>query len=254
MSTVEEVPDEDSLPQDDLSEHSRQSRGLSHELDSLFGAPTESAGEDGSPEPEQMALSNSEAIPPHQYDPIYGLQWVTDDNPFSVTPKWTREPTIDSIILTLKEVIGPDKQYIVDHCWDGVYTKIYSVSYDQKRFVMRVSLPVYPTLKTESEAATLQWIYDNTNLPVPRVQYFDSSGNNPIGFEWILMERMDGIPLSQCWDSVTSDAKERIVKQIAAYAAAAFERQFRGIGSLYPSLPNDPASPRLGGAVSMALF
>ncbi|XXG95154.1 Malate dehydrogenase, cytoplasmic [Hypoxylon texense] len=223
-------------------------------LESLFGKPTESTGGNEFEEPSAIPTI-SDTTPPHQDDPSYGLQWTSNEDPFSSTPRWTTEPTVGSIILTLKKAVNPHKEYIVDHCWNGVYNKIYSVSYDQKRCIMRVSLPVCPQLKTESEAATLRWICDNTNLPVPRVHCYDSSRNNPIGFEWILMDRMEGIPLSECWDSITQDCKKRIVRQIAAYAAVAFERQFRGIGNIHPSEPNDTsASPRLGEMVSMALF
>ncbi|KAI1079247.1 phosphotransferase enzyme family-domain-containing protein [Whalleya microplaca] len=129
---------------------------------------------------------------------------------------------------------------------------MYSVSYGNNHFIMRVSLPVCPKVKTESEVATLQWIYENTRLPVPRVKCWDSSRNSPIGFEWILMDRMDGTPLSQCWQSVTHDAKERIVKQVAAYAADAFKRQFKGgIGGLQPSNAN---RYHVGEMATMAFF
>lgn len=252
--TAEAMSSEDIVPQDDVSEYIRQSRDISQEIESLFGAPSESAGEYESPE---LAIASSlpEATPPHQDDPTYGLQWSSDGNPILDTPKWAVEPTIDSIISTLKKVIGSHEQYSVKHCWDGIYNKIYYVSYNQNRLVMRVSLPVCPRLKTESEVATLRWIDDNTRLPVPRVRCYDSSRDNPIGFEWILMDRMEGIPLSRCWETTYLGAKSRIVKQVAAYTAAVFKRQFRGIGSLYLSEPNNPDTTlRLGEMVSMALF
>ncbi|KAI1413868.1 kinase-like protein [Hypoxylon sp. FL1857] len=162
-------------------------------------------------------------------DPAHGLQWISNGNPFSPRPKWTIGPTIDSIILTLKAFIDQSGQYSVRQLWDGAYNRVYSVAYEDKRYVMRVSLPVCPRLKTESEVATLEWICKNTRLPVPNVICYDSSRNSPVGFEWILMGRIDGVPLSQCWQAVTRDAKERIVKQIVEYAAAAFKRQFEGV-------------------------
>lgn len=187
--------------------------------------------------------------------PAYGLQWANDGNPFSTRAEWTVVPTIDSIVLTLKEFIHQSKEYHVQHLWDGVYNKLYSVSYKEKHYVMRVSLPVCPKSKTESEVATLKWIHMNTRLPVPTVRCYDSTRNSPIGFEWILMDRIDGIPLSECWQAVTRDAKERIVKQIAEYAVTAFRGQFEGVGNIYP-LKSDPVSgsQHVGEMVSMALF
>ncbi|OTA84278.1 hypothetical protein M434DRAFT_83422 [Hypoxylon sp. CO27-5] len=175
-----------------------------------------------------------EAIAPHHDNPAYGLQWTNDDNPFSTRAEWTVVPTIDSIVLTLKKFINQSKEYHVQHLWDGVYSKLYSVSYEEKHYVMRVSLPVCPQSKTESEVATLNLIHKNTRLPVPTVICYDSTRNNPIGFEWILMDRIDGKPLSQCWQAVTQNAKERIVKQVAEYAVIAFRGQFEGVGNIYP--------------------
>ncbi|KAI1403631.1 hypothetical protein F4819DRAFT_505960 [Hypoxylon fuscum] len=214
------------------------------DLESLFGGPAES-----------IASTAQDIAALVRDNERYGLEWVRDGNSSSEMPKWTVEPTIYSIVLTLQKVIGPQNQYVVEHHWDGVLGKIYFVSYEQNHFVMRLSLPVCPNIKTESEVATLRWIYKNTNLPVPRVHHYDSSRTNPIGFEWILMDRLEGTPLSQCWHDITQDAKERIVKQVAAYAVVAFEKQFRGIGNIYPSELNDPESPpRVGEMVSMTLF
>ncbi|KAI2776309.1 phosphotransferase enzyme family-domain-containing protein [Daldinia loculata] len=200
-------------------------------IDSLFGDPVESINDDG----DKVGPLDSADIPPHHDDPAYGLQWTRDDSSFSVRPEWTVEPTVDSIILTLQKVVDPDKEYIVQHYWNGLYSKIYRVSYDGIRLILKVSLPVCPKSMTESEVATLRWIDENTRLPVPKVRHYDSSRNNPIGFEWVLMDRIDGSPLSQCWESITQGAKERIVKQIAEYAAISFRRQFKGIGNIYPS-------------------
>ncbi|KAI0134889.1 kinase-like domain-containing protein [Daldinia grandis] len=199
-------------------------------IDSLFGDPVESINGDGSKDG-PLGIAD---IPPYQDDPAYGLLWTRDDSSFSVRPEWTVEPTVDSIILTLQKVVGSDKEYIVQHEWNGLYSKVYRVSYDGIRLILKVYLPVCPKSMTESEVATLRWIHENTRLPVPKVRHYDSLRNSPIGFEWILMDRIDGIPLFQCWESITQGAKERIVKQIAEYAAISFTKQFRGIGNIYP--------------------
>ncbi|KAI8957177.1 kinase-like domain-containing protein [Daldinia sp. FL1419] len=167
-------------------------------------------------------------------DPAYGLRWVRDDGPLSVRSEWTVEPTMDSIIQTLQKVIDPNKHYIIRHCSNGAYSKIYSVSYDGIHLVLKVYLPVCPKSMTESEVATLRWVDRNTRLPVPKVRHYDSSRNNPIGFEWILMDRIEGLPLFQCWESITQGAKERIVKQVAEYATICFVKQFHGVGNIYP--------------------
>ncbi|KAI1098057.1 hypothetical protein F4804DRAFT_350820 [Jackrogersella minutella] len=199
MSSNNNEPFNEDIPsQNIIFEDERKRQSLSRDLDSLFGDV--SVTYEDTPEPA--------TLPPHQHDPAYGLRWTSEENIFSTIPEWTVEPTIDSIILTLQKVVDPYKQYNVAYLWDGLYNKMYSVSFDQKHLVMRVSLPVYPKMKTESEVTTLQWIYRNTRLPVP---------------------------------------KERIVKQVAEFAATSFQKQFRGIGNLYPSRSHEPGfQPRVG--------
>ncbi|KAJ8125932.1 hypothetical protein O1611_g7704 [Lasiodiplodia mahajangana] len=187
--------------------------------------------------------------------PERGLAWVKDG--LSFRPGWTVEPTIESIIATLKATIGADKEYKVQFLHQGVMSKLYDVSFDNQAFVMRVSLPICPRTKTEAEVATLDWVRQHTHFHVPRVRAYDSSRYNPIGFEWILMTKLEGIPLSKCWRSVTEGAKERLVKQIAAFTASTFNQQFHdGIGSIFNHATSDSDNRAhvLSQPVSMAFF
>ncbi|RIB15692.1 hypothetical protein C2G38_1910341, partial [Gigaspora rosea] len=52
-----------------------------------------------------------------------------------------------------------------------------------------------PQWKTESEVAVMEYIRLNTHIPVPKVYYWNSSVNNPVGAEYILMEYLPGICL-----------------------------------------------------------
>ncbi|KAI1125493.1 phosphotransferase enzyme family-domain-containing protein [Nemania abortiva] len=170
-------------------------------------------------------------------DPACGLAWSRGGGYTFAT--WTVEPTIESIIATLKTAIGINKEYDVRLLHKGASTKLYDVTFDNQAFVMRVSLPVCPRTKTEAEVATLDWVIQHTPLPVPRVRAYDSSRDNPLGFEWILMTKLEGTPLSQCWSSMTIGSKERLVKQIAAFAASTFDQPFDdGIGSIFKAAPN----------------
>ncbi|CAG8836687.1 4521_t:CDS:2, partial [Racocetra persica] len=44
--------------------------------------------------------------------------------------------------------------------------------------------------KTESEIAAIEYIRLNTNIPVFKIYYWNSSVNNPVGAEYILMEHL----------------------------------------------------------------
>lgn len=75
----------------------------------------------------------------------------------------------------------------------GAFSKLYKISTMSEACLMRVSLPVDPRYKTESEVATIEFARQNTSLPVPQIIAFDSNNENELGFEWILMEMMPGV-------------------------------------------------------------
>ncbi|KAI0437060.1 phosphotransferase enzyme family-domain-containing protein [Xylaria telfairii] len=201
--------------------------------DSLFGGAS-----DHGQSPSQVTLTNA-ANPDEKRpidisptpNPIYGVTWVIDG--LSQHPTWTVQPTVESIIATLKIAIGRHHDYSVKLLHDGKLSRLYDVCFDNQAFVMRVCLPVCPRAKTEAEVATLSWVSQHTSLPVPRVRAYDSSQNNPLGYEWLLMTKLEGKPLTACWPAVTMGSKERIVKQIAAFSVSAFRQPFhQGIGSI----------------------
>lgn len=50
-----------------------------------------------------------------------------------------------------------------------------------------------PRLKTESEVATMKYLSENTNIPVPTVYHYDSNPYNRLGGEYILMSKVRAI-------------------------------------------------------------
>jgi len=105
--------------------------------------------------------------------------------------------------------------------------------------IIRVSLPVYPVHKTRAEVTILRWVRDNTAIPVPEVFVFDDSNDNYIGFEWILMEFMEGIPAHTRWRAMSMEQKVAFAEKIAQFQAelsrfGKTESLFRGVGTLEP--------------------
>lgn len=61
---------------------------------------------------------------------------------------------------------------------------------DTTELVARVARRFMPRLKTESEVATMQYLREHTNVPVPRVFHYDSNPYNRLGGEYILMSKV----------------------------------------------------------------
>ncbi|KAI0177696.1 hypothetical protein BJ166DRAFT_585796 [Pestalotiopsis sp. NC0098] len=203
----------------------------------------------------QTSSVDDESDRPIQYSPIR-LNWTVRGYESSV--HWNRQPSIPSIISVLEQVLGSDEILHIEPTWDGLYNKFYTVHcQEDTKYVMKLTLPVCPRTKTESEVATIRWTVANTNLwgAMPEVVAYSSSPDNPTGCEWMLMEHLPGKRLSECWKDITLEAKERIVLVLAKYAQCVFETQFKQIGSLYPApLPSRGKRYQVGKICSRRFF
>lgn len=58
-----------------------------------------------------------------------------------------------------------------------------------QELVARVARRFMPKLKVESEVATMKYLREKTNVPVPTVYHYDSNPYNRLGGEFILMSK-----------------------------------------------------------------
>jgi hypothetical protein len=139
------------------------------------------------------------------------LEWVAET--FGLEPRWTREPDIEVMSRLARKHLGHHEDVPIDVVFyaQGAFNKLYKISAAGSVCLMRVALPVYPRLKTQSEVATINFVRQETHKPVPRIIAFDSESQNEFGFEWIMMEMMPGVPLRKGWRKMTWDAKETII-------------------------------------------
>ncbi|KAI9668025.1 MAG: hypothetical protein M1821_000845 [Bathelium mastoideum] len=176
-----------------------------------------------------------------------GLRWV--QNTFSWQPQWTMQPKLSAIKYEVAKTTH-NQHADVSFLAQGAFNKIYNVEAGKEALIIRVSLPVDPHYKTESEVATLNWVKHNTPLPVPDVvAYQPNRAETPVKFEWILETKVPGKLLGDAWHSMSYVAKERLVLQFAEYSRSVFRHQLRSIGNLYPGKGSE-----VGRIVSMVFF
>jgi hypothetical protein len=134
----------------------------------------------------------------------------------------------------------------------SAFNKLYEINCDDKQVVFRVTLLVDPKWKPLSEVATLQWVAQNTKLPVPRALAYNIDRGNPVGFEWIIMDKMPGKTWADAWQELSFNAKSNITRQVALFCADTFEKQFTCIGNLFSGettllstdqLPSESSNP-----------
>ena len=183
----------------------------------------------------------------------HGLEWV--ETSFSSEPCWLIEPQIDDIKAELRAILKQTRDLEVTFLAQGAFNKLYKVKIDDDALVLRVTLPVDPGSKTESEVATIQYMSRNGRIPVPGIRAYSSSSSNHIGFEWILMDLMPGVPLRDRWRHISWNAKETLVHQVAKYCAAMYQNQHNLIGNAFLA-EKTPRShpPSIGKIVSMQFF
>jgi Phosphotransferase enzyme family len=168
-----------------------------------------------------------------------GLRWELNKW-YEAEPTWTHDPNVETIVKLSRHHLHfkADDICTADYFMQGALNRIYLIRCPrggeaERCYIFRVSLPVDPGFKVSSDAATMSFMREHTDAPVPCVMAFDSSHENELGFAWTIMEMMPGRPLCFQWKYMTRQQKELLVKRVAEVVAQMFRRKFHGIGNLY---------------------
>ncbi|KAL9120847.1 MAG: hypothetical protein Q9187_002596 [Circinaria calcarea] len=156
---------------------------------------------------------------------------------------WKAEPDVQLIKPTVKpvlEMLGMDGSKIeIASVGEGAYNKVYSVttSHNQtgasKEYIFRIPLPIDPYYKIECEVATTEYVRHFTSIPVPIIYAYDSSLDNELGLEWMLMERIVGTPLAESWLDLENGQHVLLMKQVADWQNELIGNRASKIGGLY---------------------
>lgn len=176
------------------------------------------------------------------------LLWVNGD------AQWPQEPDMDVIQSIAKrhlaqELLDPleDNSLDVDVFDEGCYNKLYKITYagHVTTYLLRVTIPIEPYYKIESEVATIAYLRANTSIPLPRVLAWNSNRNNELTFEWILLEKIGGVPLWNLWRVMPWEQKLRVTESIAGMVKQLRDQKFERIGGLYfaSAIAHAPPNP-----------
>ncbi|GFN11037.1 aminoglycoside phosphotransferase family protein [Aspergillus tubingensis] len=119
---------------------------------------------------------------------------------------------------------------------EGGFNKVFLLRTNSgKEVIARIPTPIAgpPHYTTASEVATMAFLRDILGVPVPRVLAYSADSANPVGSEYIIMERVEGVSVASRWLSLTTADVASLMKQIAEIEAKIFAYQFPGYGSLY---------------------
>ncbi|EAW13223.1 uncharacterized protein ACLA_016690 [Aspergillus clavatus NRRL 1] len=89
------------------------------------------------------------------------------------------------------------------------------------------------TLTTASEVGALSYVRTHTSIPVPRVLSWSSDESNPVGAEYIIMEKAAGVPLFEQWGAMAEIDKLELIKNLTKLEAQLSAISFPAYGGLY---------------------
>ncbi|PWY91704.1 phosphotransferase enzyme family protein [Aspergillus sclerotioniger CBS 115572] len=120
---------------------------------------------------------------------------------------------------------------------EGLYNKVFSLRMENDREILaRIPNPNagHPQHVVASEVATLNFLRNVLDIPVPRVLSWSSpSQPNTVGAEYILMERVEGHQLSEVWDAMSEAQRFGLVKSLVQIEQKLVDMKFALHGSLY---------------------
>lgn len=148
---------------------------------------------------------------------------------------------MDELASTAAKSIGAAKCVNVEKCPDGLYNKAYILTMDNgEQVIAKLPNPNagFPYYTTASEVATMDFARNVLQTPAPRVYAWNASSSadyakNPVGAEFIVMEKMPGVPLSEIWWNLQPNKKLKVFRQIARYQRRWADIKFNRFGSLY---------------------
>ena len=182
---------------------------------------------------------------------------------FCTEPLWTVDPDISVMEAISRHHLFPHAdssavEVTVKFLAEGSFNKVYTVDTKAtstspiKSYIFRATLPVEPGDKVRNEVATLDYIKRRTTIPVPTVIAYDSSSENELGFEWILMEKIPGEPLRGIWPRLSDTSKTAFTREIASYVLQIRKNcVFHDIGGLYH---DSDAGFTVGPIVTQSMF
>jgi hypothetical protein len=118
---------------------------------------------------------------------------------------------------------------------EGGFNRVLQVTFNDGYAVI-ARLPYHSTVPkyraVASEAATLDLLRSH-GIPVPRVLGYSPDHANPVGTEYLLLEKLEGKPLSDQWFTMDNKTRAKIMSQIVDMETRFMGIPLPGSGSLY---------------------
>ncbi|KAJ5068174.1 aminoglycoside phosphotransferase-related-related [Anaeramoeba ignava] len=116
----------------------------------------------------------------------------------------------------------------------GVLNFVYLIKTScEKEFVLRIRTPgkIWKRIKTENEVAIHKFLNEKSTITIPKILAFSSDPNSAFGFEYMILEKKEGVLLESIWKSLTKEQKKTVLIQIVDFLVELRKFTFDQIGS-----------------------
>lgn len=118
---------------------------------------------------------------------------------------------------------------------EGGFNRILQATFSDGKEVLarlpfRLEAPIQHSVA--SEAATLSFLHHH-GFPVPKVLGYSPIIDNPVGIEYIILEKLPGRPLGERWFSLENKAVVQVMKQLVDIEQRYLRLPLPASGSLY---------------------
>ncbi|KAM5490304.1 hypothetical protein MaudMau93_002502 [Microsporum audouinii] len=144
---------------------------------------------------------------------------------------------IDKLCNLVTSVVGNGISSVskVDKMEGGFHKALLMTLENGTEIVAKIPCPHagLPMYSTASEAAVLEFVRTHTTIPVPKVLAWSSDPKNPVGAEYIIMEKAKGVQLHTVWGDLSQSGRLRVIESLVLMEKQLLSFQFPAYGNLY---------------------
>ena len=145
---------------------------------------------------------------------------------------------VPELMRTAAKAVGRARCVDMVKLTEGGFNKIFLLTMDDGyQVIARIPTPIAgpPHYMTASEVATMDFLRTQLDIPVPKVFAWASrvDGDNTVGAEYIITEKVQGESLSLLWVSLSTEELVKVIRQIIDIDNRLFSVGFSKHGSLY---------------------
>ncbi|CAP91172.1 Pc13g01030 [Penicillium rubens Wisconsin 54-1255] len=144
---------------------------------------------------------------------------------------------LNSLARVAADSVGAGRCIAIKKYPDGMFNKAYLMCMDDgQEVIAKVPNPNagVPHFTTASEVATMDFARKILDTPAPRVYTWNSQAkSHPVGAEFIIMDKIKGVPLSQVWSTMKLPQKLQVLLAMTRLQKQWLSVTFSHYGSLY---------------------